>query len=119
MNCQIKWIDKNGKSTADENQAVAMAHFHKPLWLHPHGGIDNRVVGYSPEIQDSFPICQEHLATVTPHFQGWSFTPLEDLRYDYENQAWIRDGRYQRCAHPESMDCQCYGKIHAGEESAQ
>lgn len=37
------------------------------------------------------------------------------LRYDYENQAWIRDGRYQDCAHPTSMTCGCYGRAHKGE----
>jgi len=38
--------------------------------------------------------------------------------YDYDNQAWIVDGKYQRCAHPETMDCGCYGKAHAGEPAA-
>ena len=35
--------------------------------------------------------------------------------YDFTNQAWVRKGIYQSCAHPESMNCQCYGKLHAGE----
>jgi hypothetical protein len=36
--------------------------------------------------------------------------------YDYENQAWIgTDGKYLSCAHPESMKCKCFGRIHAGE----
>ena len=35
--------------------------------------------------------------------------------YDYENQAWILNGRYVRCGHPESMDCGCYGRAHEGE----
>lgn len=38
-----------------------------------------------------------------------------DVVYDYKNQAWIRNGRYERCGHPESMDCGCYGRLHAGE----
>ena len=38
--------------------------------------------------------------------------------YDYTNQAWIINGRYIRCGHQESVDCQCYGKIHEGEEVA-
>lgn len=38
-----------------------------------------------------------------------------DTRYDYDKQAWIEDGRYVRCHHPEAMDCDCYGKLHAGE----
>ena len=35
--------------------------------------------------------------------------------YDYTNQAWTVGGRYVRCGHPESMNCTCYGKLHAGE----
>lgn len=35
--------------------------------------------------------------------------------YDYENQAWVVNGLYEPCGHPEGMDCQCYGKLHAGE----
>lgn len=38
--------------------------------------------------------------------------------YDYDNQAWVKDGRYVRCGHPDSMDCGCYGRIHAGEPTA-
>ena len=37
--------------------------------------------------------------------------------YDYENQAWVINGRYVRCGHLEKMDCQCFGKIHEGEET--
>ena len=35
--------------------------------------------------------------------------------YDYDNQAWVKDGKYVRCGHPESMDCRCYGKTHEGQ----
>lgn len=36
--------------------------------------------------------------------------------YDYTNQAWIdAEGRYLSCAHPASMDCKCFGKLHHGE----
>jgi hypothetical protein len=34
------------------------------------------------------------------------------LWFDYPNQAWVRNGRYIRCGHPESMDCGCYGREH-------
>ena len=34
--------------------------------------------------------------------------------YDYENQAWYQTGVYVRCGHPDSMDCNCYGKINEG-----
>lgn len=37
--------------------------------------------------------------------------------YDYENQAWVKDGKYVRCGHPDSMNCNCFGKIHEGEET--
>lgn len=39
------------------------------------------------------------------------------IYYDYENQSWVKDNKYQRCGHPESMDCRCYGKIHEGENT--
>ena len=37
--------------------------------------------------------------------------------YDYDKQAWVRDGLYVRCGHPETMCCDCYGRKHAGEKS--
>ena len=37
--------------------------------------------------------------------------------YDYDNQAWVKDGLYVRCGHPENMDCGCYGKEHEGEQT--
>jgi len=40
--------------------------------------------------------------------------------YDYDNQAWVENGRYMRCGHPadpEKMDCGCYGRIHKGEKT--
>jgi hypothetical protein len=76
MKCQIRWIDRNGKPTGDENEAVAMAHYHKAIWLCPAGCIDNRIVGYRDEIDSSHPICAEHLAMAKPGLKGWSFTPL-------------------------------------------
>ncbi len=39
------------------------------------------------------------------------------LEYDYDNQAWIKDGKYVSCNHPESMKCSCYGKLHEGEDA--
>jgi hypothetical protein len=36
------------------------------------------------------------------------------VAYDYINQAWVKDGRYIACGHPESMACGCYGRVHAG-----
>ena len=40
-----------------------------------------------------------------------------DIRFDYENQAWIIRGRYIRCGHHKNMNCKCYGKLHEGEEA--
>ncbi len=39
--------------------------------------------------------------------------------YDYENQAWVRNGVYVRCGHLGSMNCGCYGRIHEGEPVAK
>ena len=40
---------------------------------------------------------------------------LLDTHYDYKNQAWVSDGVYQRCGHPDEMNCGCYGRTHEGE----
>jgi hypothetical protein len=37
--------------------------------------------------------------------------------YDYEKQAWVINGKYIHCGHPESMKCGCYGRKHEGEET--
>jgi hypothetical protein len=39
--------------------------------------------------------------------------------YDYENQCWVIAGIVQDCGHPENMKCNCYGRLHAGEQSAR
>ncbi|MDD5007298.1 MAG: hypothetical protein PHC68_02710 [Syntrophorhabdaceae bacterium] len=36
--------------------------------------------------------------------------------FDYKHQAWVLNGVYVRCGHPENMDCRCYGKDHVGEK---
>ena len=35
--------------------------------------------------------------------------------YDYDNQAWVEEGRYVACGHPGATNCGCYGRLHAGE----
>lgn len=35
--------------------------------------------------------------------------------FDYKNQAWVVQGKYMSCGHPENMNCNCYGKKHQGE----
>lgn len=42
----------------------------------------------------------------------------KDVRFDYDKQAWVQNGRYVRCGHPEAMDCRCYGRAHEGERAA-
>lgn len=37
--------------------------------------------------------------------------------FDYDKQAWVVNGQYIRCGHPEDMNCQCYGRIHEGEKT--
>ena len=37
--------------------------------------------------------------------------------FDYTRQAWVLDGKYVRCGHPESMVCGCYGRKYEGEPS--
>ena len=39
--------------------------------------------------------------------------------YDYERQAWVVDGRYDDCGHPEHVECVCYGRLHAGEQATR
>lgn len=39
--------------------------------------------------------------------------------YDYSRQAWVREGKYVRCGHPETMRCGCYGRAHEGEACSE
>lgn len=39
---------------------------------------------------------------------------MANTQYDYENQAWMVDGKYVACGHPEEMNCRCYGKVNEG-----
>jgi hypothetical protein len=39
--------------------------------------------------------------------------------FDYTRQAWVVDGKYVCCGHPETMNCGCFGKEHAGETSLE
>ena len=38
-------------------------------------------------------------------------------QYDYDNQAWIKDGEYQDCGHPQDLRCACFGRAHARERA--
>jgi hypothetical protein len=35
--------------------------------------------------------------------------------YDCARKAWVKNGRYERCGHPDTMLCGCYGQEHMGE----
>jgi hypothetical protein len=37
--------------------------------------------------------------------------------FDYDRQAWVQHGRYVACGHPAAMRCNCYGRLHAGENT--
>jgi hypothetical protein len=37
--------------------------------------------------------------------------------FDYDKQVWIIDGKYQGCGHKPEMQCNCYGRLHAGEQA--
>ena len=41
--------------------------------------------------------------------------PSDEALYDYTNQCWVKGGVVLNCGHPKTMDCQCYGRVHAGE----
>lgn len=46
-------------------------------------------------------------------------TPFGIIRngFSYRRQCWIKDFIIQRCGHPETMDCGCFGRVHAGEQA--
>jgi hypothetical protein len=36
--------------------------------------------------------------------------------YDYQNQAWVINGKYYPCGHVGTQhECNCYGRNHSGE----
>ena len=39
----------------------------------------------------------------------------KDVWYDYDNQAWVVDGKYENCGHLPFVLCRCYGREHRGE----
>lgn len=48
-----------------------------------------------------------------------SIAKKEGVYFDYPRQAWVLNGRYIKCGHPDEMNCTCYGKLHEGEEAIQ
>jgi hypothetical protein len=53
--------------------------------------------------------------TISQFTETRTETDMDSLYYDYDNQCWIADGRIESCNHPKTMNCKCYGKLHAGE----
>ena len=47
------------------------------------------------------------------------FTKQDNIEFlfDYENQVWIKGGKYQDCGHPKHMNCECFGRNHKGERA--
>ncbi len=43
----------------------------------------------------------------------------EEVEFNYDYQCWIVNGVIKRCGHPETMNCKCFGKTHAGKSLAQ
>ena len=40
-----------------------------------------------------------------------------DYSFDYENQVWIKGGKYQDCGHPKHMNCKCFGRLHRNKKA--
>jgi hypothetical protein len=60
-----------------------------------------------------YPLPEHH--PFCPIAQASPVTPrTPSLWYDYDVQAWVRDGKYLTCAHP-GTNCGCYARAHAGE----
>lgn len=74
----------------------------------------------TPSLFDNAVSFEDAAGTVTPIEVTVKAEPVEDAwrelaaeieanesatRYDYVNQAWILNGRYESCAHPKSMGC--------------
>ena len=62
------------------------------------------------------PTLDQELRSLAAAVQTKYPKPAQDLRFDYERQAWVVDGRYVRCGHETA--CQCYGRLHEGEQAA-
>jgi hypothetical protein len=58
----------------------------------------------------------ENLVSMLPASHP-ALLPPPELSFDDERQAWVKDGKYVRCGHPESLDCGCYGRLHEGEQA--
>ncbi len=63
MKCTCKWIDKYGKPTPDNNEAIAMAVCYDPISFGEKGS-------------DPFPICEEHALRRSRY---WKLLPLPEV----------------------------------------
>ena len=62
----------------------------------------------------------DHWKTTDPQTETLDDNPQsketpQSITFDYVNQAWIVNGHYIRCGHPDNMQCDCYGRLHQGE----
>ena len=39
--------------------------------------------------------------------------------YDYQHQAWVKDGVYVDCGHSKGINCGCYGARHKGRKPSK
>lgn len=69
--------------------------------------------------KDSKHITAKEYERVQANIEAWdgSDGTRPEIQYDYDNQAWIKDGKYEDCGHPATQDCTCYGRKHAGKRA--
>lgn len=78
MKCTCKWIDSQGKDTADNNEAIAMAVCYDP-------------VSFGEKGSDPFPICEEHAMRRTRY---WKMLPLPDTKVEDSHELVKKDAYY-------------------------
>jgi hypothetical protein len=72
LTCRIRWIDKSGNPTPDDNEAVALC------WIEPH---DDDIYGRVVHIEQSdvFPICADHLVRLqVERYRHWTYQKLHE-----------------------------------------
>jgi hypothetical protein len=60
-------------------------------------------------------LCGAQITGTLRDLEQHQYTHL--TQYDYDKQCWIVDGLYTSCNHPDSMNCNCYGRLHQGEKA--
>lgn len=71
--CRIQWVDKTGKPTPDDNEAVATVYREAYQEMMP---ISGRIASF--EETEKFPICKNHLERLKDHgMERWHVDKLE------------------------------------------